>query len=72
MANWGPIWTFSLWRALTFVATGEDINGCVVILREQLILRCHISYKLMCGNSSLLSNGNTIHHIYTHKKKKRM
>ncbi len=26
----GPIWTFSLRRVLTFVASGLDINGCVL------------------------------------------
>ncbi len=34
----GPIWTFSLRGVLTFVASGLDINGCVlVILRGQQI-----------------------------------
>ncbi len=31
----GPIWTFSLWGVLTFMASGLDINGCV--LRGQKI-----------------------------------
>ncbi len=26
----GPIWTFSLRGVLTFVASGLDINGCVL------------------------------------------
>ncbi len=26
----GPIWTFSLSGVLTFVASGLDINGCVL------------------------------------------
>ncbi len=26
----GPIWTFSLWGVLTFMASGLDINGCVL------------------------------------------
>ncbi len=26
----GPIWTFSLRGGLTFVASGLDINGCVL------------------------------------------
>ncbi len=26
----GPIWTFSLRGVLTFVASGLDINGCVM------------------------------------------
>ncbi len=26
----GPIWTFSLKGVLTFVASGLDINGCVL------------------------------------------
>ncbi len=26
----GPIWTFSLRDVLTFVASGLDINGCVL------------------------------------------
>ncbi len=30
MANWCPIWTFSLRDVLTFVASGLDINGCVL------------------------------------------
>ncbi len=28
--NLGPIWTFSLRCVLTFVASGLDINGCVL------------------------------------------
>ncbi len=34
----GPIWTFSLRGVLTFVASGLDINGCVLsYLRGQKI-----------------------------------
>ncbi len=30
----GPIWTFSLRGVLTFVSSGFDINGCVLIYFE--------------------------------------
>ncbi len=30
----GPIWTFSLRGVLTFVASGLDINGCVLSYSE--------------------------------------
>ncbi len=38
----GPIWTFSLRGVLTFVASGLDMNGCVLsYLREQQIAKCN-------------------------------
>ncbi len=41
----GPIWKFSLRGVLTFVASGLDINGCVlrVILRDS---KFTLLYKL--------------------------
>ncbi len=43
----GPIWTFSLWVVLTFVASGLDINGCVLSYFEG-------TANLHCYTSSLL------------------
>ncbi len=43
----GPIWTFSLRGVLTFVASGLDINGCVLSYFEgKANLHCYISYTL--------------------------
>ncbi len=43
----GPIWTFSLRGVLTFVASGLDINGCVLSYFEGTAnLHCYISYTL--------------------------
>ncbi len=41
----GPIWTFSLRGVLTFVASGLDINGCVLSFEGTANLHC-ILYKL--------------------------
>ncbi len=32
----GPIWKFSLWGVLTFVASGLDIHGCLLGLHNIL------------------------------------
>ncbi len=32
----GPIWTFSLRGVLTFVASGVDINGCVILRGQKM------------------------------------
>ncbi len=44
----GPIWTFSLDRSvLTFVASGLDINGCVLSYFEGTAnVHCYISCSL--------------------------
>ncbi len=43
----GPIWTFSLRGVLTFVASGLDINGCVLSYFEGTAnLHCHTSFTL--------------------------
>ncbi len=50
----GPIWTFSLRGVLTFVASGLDINGCV--LRGQLIFTViqAVHTTLHCSKVSFL------------------
>ncbi len=43
----GPIWTFSLSGVLTFVASGLDINGCVLNYFERAAnLHCYTSCTL--------------------------
>ncbi len=43
----GPIWTFSLRGVLTFVASGLDINGCVLSYFEGTAnLHCYTSWTL--------------------------
>ncbi len=43
----GPIWTFSLRGVLTFVASGLDINGCVLSYFEGTAnLHCYTSCTL--------------------------
>ncbi len=43
----GPIWTFSLRGVLNFVASGLDINGCVLSYFEGTAnLHCYISCTL--------------------------
>ncbi len=43
----GPIWTFSLKGVLTFVASGLDINGCVLSYFEGTAnLHCYTSCTL--------------------------
>ncbi len=43
----GPIWTFSLRGVLTFVASGLDINGCVLSYFERTAnLHCYTSCTL--------------------------
>ncbi len=46
----GPVWTFSLRGVLTFVASGLDINGCVLSYFEgtanvhsllYIVAKCH-------------------------------
>ncbi len=38
----GPIWTFSLRTVLTFVASGLDVNGCVLSYFEGIAnLHCY-------------------------------
>ncbi len=44
----GPIWTFSLRGVLTFVASGLDINGCVLSYFEGTAnLHCYTSCTLL-------------------------
>ncbi len=43
----GPIWTFSLRGVLTFVASGLEINGCVLSYFEGTVhLYCYTSCTL--------------------------
>ncbi len=43
----GPIWTFSLRSVLSFVASGLNINACVLIYFEgTYILHCYTSCTL--------------------------
>ncbi len=42
----GPIWTFSLRGVLTFVASGLDINGCVLSYFEGTANLFTLLYKL--------------------------
>ncbi len=45
----GPIWTFPLRGVLTFVASGLDINGCLLSYFEGTAnLHCHTSCTLEC------------------------
>ncbi len=45
--NGGPIWTFSLRSVLTFVASGLDINGCVLSYFEGTAnVHCYTSCTL--------------------------
>ncbi len=47
IATLGPIWTFSLRGVLTFVASGLDINGCVLSYFEgPANLHCYTSCAL--------------------------
>ncbi len=47
IATLGPIWTFSLRGVLTFVASGLDINGCVLSYFEGTAnLHCYTSCAL--------------------------
>ncbi len=54
----GPIWTFSLRGVLTFVASGLDINGCVLSYFEGTVhLHCYTSCTLTnlhCSKVSFL------------------
>ncbi len=54
----GPIWTFSLRGVLTFVASGLDINCCVLsYFGGTANLHCYTSCTLTnlhCGKVSLL------------------
>ncbi len=40
----GPILTFSHRGVLTFVASGLDINACVILRGQQIIQAVHIYY----------------------------
>ncbi len=52
----GPIWTFSLRGVLTFVASGLDINGCVLSYFEGTAnLHCYTSYTLTTLHCSKVS-----------------
>ncbi len=52
----GPIWTFSLRGVLTFVASGLDINGCVLSYFEGTAnLPCYTSCTLMTLHCSKVS-----------------
>ncbi len=47
VATLGPIWTFSLRGVLTSVASGLDINGCVLSYFEEAAnLHCYTSCTL--------------------------
>ncbi len=52
----GPIWTFSLRGVLTFVASGLDINGCVLSYFEGTAnLHCYTSCTLTTLHHSKVS-----------------
>ncbi len=52
----GPIWTFSLRGVLTFVASGLDINGCVLSYFEGTAnLHCYTSCTLTTLHCSKVS-----------------
>ncbi len=52
----GPVWTFSLRGVLTFVASGLDINGCVLSYFERTAnLHCYTSCTLTILNCSKVS-----------------
>ncbi len=52
----GPIWTFSLRGVLTFVASGLDINGCVLSYFEGTAnLHCYTSCTLTTLHCSKMS-----------------
>ncbi len=45
--TFGPIWTFSIMGVLTFVASGLDINGCVLSYFEGTAnVQCYTSCTL--------------------------
>ncbi len=53
----GPIWTFSLRGVLTFVASGLDINGCVLsYFKGTANVHCYTSCTLTtyCSKVSFL------------------
>ncbi len=51
----GPIWTFSLRSVLTFVASGLDINGCVLSYFEGTANRIYRSCTLTTLHCSKVS-----------------
>ncbi len=52
----GPIWTFSLRGVLTFVASGLDINGCVLRYFEgKANVHCYTSCTLTTLHCSKVS-----------------
>ncbi len=52
----GPIWTFSLRGVLTFVASGSDINCCVLSYFEGTVnLHCYTSCTLTTLHCSRVS-----------------
>ncbi len=52
----GPIWTFSLRGVLTFVASGLNINGCVLSYFEGTAnLHCYTSCTLTTLHCSKVS-----------------
>ncbi len=52
----GPIWTFTLRGVLTFVASGLDINGCVLSYVEGTAnLHCYTSCTLTTLHCSKVS-----------------
>ncbi len=52
----GPIWTFSLRGVLTFVASGLDINGCVLSYFEGTVnLHCYTNRTLTTLHCSIVS-----------------
>ncbi len=54
--HFGPIWTFSLRGVLTFVASGLDINGCVLSYFEGTAnLHCYTSCTLTTLHCSKVS-----------------
>ncbi len=58
MADWAQFGHFHLWGVLTFVASGLDINGCVLSYFEGTAnLHCYTSCTLTtfyCSKVSLL------------------
>ncbi len=55
--SFGPNWTFSLRGVLTFVASGLDINGCVLSYFEETAhLHCYTSCTLTTLHCSKVSS----------------
>ncbi len=60
----GPVWTFSLWGVLTFVASSLDINGCVLsYFVGTANLHCYTS----CTLTTLHCRKNVISSVLSHE-----